>query len=243
MISVSFFSALLGGVLTFFAPCTLPLIPAYIAFIGSAHTEGRGRKKLFANAVMFVIGFSLVFLLYGLASGALGKYLVLYRKEIAQIGGVAVVFFGLAMLGALRLPKFLSPGMGKLPHFVRRGTPLGSFLLGFFFAFGWSPCLGPILGTILVLAGESGTALFGGMLLLTYALGFAIPFLLVAFLYGSAFHYVSHLERYLPYITRAGGVLMLLIGFLLIVGEFGMLNAWITGAFGGFGYDTLMEYM
>ena len=247
MLDISVISAFIGGLLTFLAPCTLPLIPAYLAFIGgSVSTEkkhGSVRRGLLLNALAFVLGFSVIFILFGMASGAVGTYLVLYRKLLAQIGGVVVLLFGISMLGFFTLPSLSATWGGFIPKWLKPGTLKGSFLLGLLFALGWSPCLGPILGTIYILAITKGTILSGGALLFVYALGLAIPFLFVAFLYGSAWTYVPTLSKYLPIISKIGAVLLIVIGILLIIGQFGILNTWVLTLFGDIGYDRFIELM
>ncbi len=244
MPDVNFISALIGGLLTFLAPCTLPLIPAYLAFIGGSSVDGRktkfSRHRFFLNAVLFVLGFSVVFIVFGLASGTLGKFLVLNRLLISQVGGVLICFFGLSLLGVFPKMKGFSY---RPPAFISSGSPLGGFALGFLFALGWSPCLGPILGTILILASTGGTAFSGALLLATYSLGLAIPFLLVALLYGSAFTYVAKLQTYLPTISKIGAVLIIAIGMLLIVGQFGILNSWAQYIIGPLALDRFMDFM
>lgn len=247
MLDISVVSAFVGGLLTFLAPCTLPLIPAYLAFIGGAagdKSKGKSvRRRLLLNALFFVLGFSLVFILFGMVSGALGTYLVLYRKLLAQIGGVVILLFGISMLGFFSLPSISGTWGGFIPKWIQAGTLKGSFLLGLLFALGWSPCLGPILGTIYILAITKGTIFFGGFLLFVYALGLALPFLFVAYLYGSAWSYVTPLSRFLPVVSKIGGILLIIIGLLLVIGQFGMLNTWAISLFGDIGYDRFIELM
>lgn len=251
MFEVTFFSALFGGLLTFLAPCTLPLIPGYIAFISGEKGDGHFRRRIMVNALLFVLGFSSVFITYGVASGVLGKFLILHRATIAAIGGVVVIVLGLSMLNLFTLPTFsvLLPSVGAFWRKVFswgglfNGSTLGAFLLGFLFALGWSPCLGPILGTILLLASTTGTMLSGGLLLGVYSLGLAIPFLLIAFFCGSSFAYVPKLERYLPVVNRVGGVLIVGIGLLLVFGQFGMLNTWAGEILGDRFLNGMVQYM
>ncbi len=247
MFDISVISAFIGGLLTFLAPCTLPLIPAYLAFIGgttgqSAHGTSV-RRNLLLNAVCFILGFSFVFIVFGMASGALGTYLVLYRKILAQIGGVVVILFGISMLGVFTLPSISAGWGGFVPKWLKAGTTKGSFLLGLLFALGWSPCLGPVLGTIYILAVTKGTVLAGGALLFVYSMGLALPFLVVAYLYGSAWTYVGTLGKFLPVISKAGAVLLIVIGLLLVIGQFGMLNTWVINLIGDIGYDRFVELM
>lgn len=244
MIEVSIFSALLAGLITFFAPCTLPLLPGYVAFIGGGE-EGPGlRRRTIANALLFVLGFSVVFMAYGIASGSLGKFLILYRTEIAQAGGFIVILLGFSLLDLFTLPPFFSRiGSWRLPQGISAGSPMGALILGFLFALGWTPCLGPILGTILLLASTGGTALLGGLLLGVYSLGLAIPFLLVAFFYGSTFASLPKLRRYLPLIRRIGGMMIIIVGLLLVLGQFGILNTWAGEIFGDRLFDAMLRYL
>ncbi len=250
MIEVSYISALIGGLLTFLAPCTLPLIPAYIAFISSnGHDKGSrtfSHSRLLENALMFVIGFSTVFIFFGIISGAISKFLFEYRPLLSQVGGIIIILLGLSMLGVFSLPQirsFIKLPTFKLPGYVVPGSRLGGFLLGFMFALGWSPCLGPVLGTILLLAGASGTVMNGALLLATYSLGLAIPFLLVAYLYGKTFVYVTRLQKYLPIISRIGALMIIAIGFLLLIGQFGILNFWASQLLGGLHMERFVEFM
>ena len=249
MIEVSYISALIGGILTFLAPCTLPLIPAYIAFIGGGNQEGGvapfSRNRLLTNALFFISGFSMIFILFGMASGVLGTYLILYRSTIAQVGGVIIILFGLGMMGLFRLPQI--PPLFRIDR-IRTilppaGSKRGAFMLGLMFSLGWSPCLGPVLGAIFGLAVVSATVVSGATLLATYALGLAIPFLLVAYVYGSAMTYVIQLQKYLSLISKIGGACIVLIGFLLLIGQFGMLNTWAVHFFGDLGFNSFVELM
>lgn len=244
MIEIGYISALVGGLLTFLAPCTLPLIPAYIGFLAGSEKNvdaaTRGRR-IMMNAFLFTLAFSIVFVFFGLVSGALGQFFVMHRAFISRIGGALVIMLGLSMLGLFNLPQFFSGK--KLPKILQPGRPSSAFMLGLLFALGWSPCLGPILGTILVLAGTGGTAAHGAALLLVYSLGLAIPFLAVAAIYGASFAYLRSISRVLPYVNRIGGALFVVIGLLLIMGDFGLLNVWVTDIFGDTWYTGLMDYM
>lgn len=248
MSEVSFFSAFLGGILTFLAPCTLPLIPGYLAFIGGTGMTTQGaksddrRSQVMRNALLFVLGFSLIFILFGMASGAIGKFLVLYRTPIAQMGGLIIVYLGLSLCGLLPLPRFLSPQFPGFSGRLTAGSRSGALLLGILFALGWSPCLGPILGAILLLAATGGTIFSGGLLLSVYAAGLALPFLLVAWLYGATFLYITKLEPYLRYTQLIGGVMLIFVGALLVIGQFGILNMWAGELFNGRLFQLMLNY-
>lgn len=246
MSDVTIVSAFIAGLLSFLAPCTFPLVPAYLGFLAGDHAEGEGdvalrRRVVMTNALLFVIGFTAVFMLFGLTSGFLGKFLILHRATIAQVGGAVVVLFGLAQLRIIRLPNIVSRRVSS--ERLVPGRPISAFLLGLFFGFGWSPCLGPILGTILLLAGTSGTLFSGALLLLVYSLGIALPFLLLAYFYGRAFASVVAFARYLPAVERVSGVFLVTVGLLLVLGKFGLFNVWIGALFEGEWYERLMDHM
>jgi len=182
-----------------------------------------------------------------------------------MILGIVAIFASLLALGyagylSSRIMK-ISPGTpkmqeiadaikeGAMAYMARQYKTIAVFaviitiLLGFLFALGWSPCLGPILGTILLLASTTGTTLSGGLLLGVYSLGLALPFLLIAFFYGSSVAYVPKLERYLPLVNRIGGVLLVVIGLLLVFGQFGMLNTWAGEILGDRLFNGMVQYM
>lgn len=247
MNEVGIFSALFGGLLTFLAPCTFPLIPAYVGFLAGAG-EGTAKdgstalkRKILTNGVLFVLGFTSVFMFFGLISGAVGVFFALHRMFFTQIGGVVIILFGLFMLKIIRLPSLFR--RSGIPKVLAPGRPSSSFLLGFFFGFGWSPCLGPILGTILLLAGTTGSVGYGAFLLFCYSLGLAVPFLLIAYFYGTSFSYIVKLQSFLPMVEKVAGVLLIIIGTMLLIGEFGMFNVWIGESWRGSWYEQLMDYM
>ncbi len=216
--------AFIAGLITFLAPCTLPLVPAYLGFISGVAPEDlqhpasvRGaRQRIFLNGLFFVFGFMFVFILFGTLAGFLGSAFVPARLWLARLGGFFVIFFGLMMLGTFRLPA-LSKEYRPTPHrLFSRGTPASSLAIGGAFAFGWSPCVGPILGSILLFAGTTGTAVEGAFLLAIFSLGLAIPFLLVALGVSSASQAINRFFALLnklraPILACAG----LLIGFLV----------------------------
>lgn len=242
MSDVNIFSALLGGILTFLAPCTFPLIPAYIGFLaGGVTADAQLRLRIMRNALLFVLGFTLVFMSFGLLSGALGKFLVLHRLFLSQVGGAMVIVLGLLLLLRVPLPDLF--GSSLLPSWITPGRPTSAFLLGLFFGLGWSPCIGPILGSILFLASTSGSVVIGASLLFVYSIGLAIPFLLVALLYGTAFTYVTALGKFLPFIERAAGIFLIILGSLLVFGKFGLFTVWLSVERLGDWYGQLMNFM
>ncbi|HSE34675.1 MAG TPA: cytochrome c biogenesis protein CcdA [Candidatus Paceibacterota bacterium] len=246
MIDIDLVSAFVAGLLTFFAPCTYPLIPGYLGFIGGesvlGNTKKEGlRKRMMLNASIFLASFSLIFILLGAVSGAIGGTLFLYKDVLARVGGGLIVIFGLSLLGAVPWLKFPSWTV-RLPAWARPGTLSGSALLGLILASAWTPCLGPVIGSIFILAGASGTVFSGIVLFGLYALGFSLPFLLLAYFFGSAMHTTQALSRYVPIFAFASGALLVITGILLALGKFGALTSFVASLVeGGAWMDMIMN--
>ena len=244
-------SAFVAGILTFLAPCTLPLVPAYIGFISGVSTKDlddpekarSARRKIFINGVFFTLGFSLVFIAFGTLAGILGQGLVPYRIWLTRIGGVLVILFGLFMLGAFNISFLQVDKRIKLPSFIKVGKPSSSLAIGGAFAFGWTPCVGPILGAILLLASTEGSALTGALLLTVFSAGLAVPFLLVALGFSHATKYINKISKYLKWVSIVGGVFLILLGFLLLTNNFSLLVQYGFQIFGFLEYDALLDYL
>lgn len=243
--------AFIAGILTFLAPCTLPLVPAYLGFISGVSAEEiqdpkktkAVRMKIFRNGFFFIAGFSGVFVLLGAAAGFLGHTLFQQRIWLSRVGGVFVILFGLFMLDVLKLP-FLSRNMQfKIPAFFQRGKVTNSFVLGAAFGLGWTPCVGPILGSILTLAASSATVGEGAVLLAVFSLGLAIPFLIIAASIGSASTYLAKASRYLHIVSIVGGVFLIFLGILLLTNSFGAWIAYFYRLFDFINYDKLLDYL
>ncbi|TSD05601.1 MAG: cytochrome c-type bioproteinis protein [Parcubacteria group bacterium Greene0714_7] len=235
-----------AGLLTFFAPCTLPMVPGYLGFISGVSTaeeRGRHRGKIFWNGVSFIFGFSLVFIVLGTVAGLLGAAFAPYQIWISRAAGVLVVLFGLSMIGFLKIPILNKEHHMKAPQFFKRGNPLGSFLFGGAFSLGWTPCVGPILGSILLLASTGTTALQGALLLSVFSLGLAVPFLIIAFSVNSAEKYLVKMTPYLNAVTVIGGVFLIALGVLLLTNKMPVFLAWTYGALEFLHYDKLLEHL
>lgn len=219
--------AFIAGVLSFLSPCVLPLVPSYLAYVGgSGAREGssRGRWSMLRSSLFFVLGFSLVFVGLGASASALGGLLSAYRYELTLLGGVLILLFGLLMLG-LRLP-WLQRDVRLRFHGETR-TPVGAVLLGMAFAAGWTPCIGPVLGAALTVAGTSGTLGEGVTLLAFYALGLAVPFLLAALMLESFTRFTAGFQRYLPWVERVSGLILVGAGILMLTGSYTALNGYL----------------
>jgi len=247
--------AFIAGLVMFLAPCTLPLVPGYLGFISgvsaadlhsSAADAARAKKKIFLNGVFYVLGFSLVFIILGSLFGLGGASFVHYRIWLSRIGGVFVIFFGLSLLGLSRLPFFSI--LNSEHHFVpfralKPGNPVSSFLFGATFAFGWTPCIGPILASVLLLASTTATVSQGAMLLAVFSLGLGIPFLIVAALIGSVAVPLQSFFPYLHYVAMISGIFLVIVGFLLVTNHFGYWFGSFYGALEFVHYNALQRFL
>jgi len=221
-------TAFVGGLLTFASPCVLPLIPVYLSvLVGGSIDEVAGAKrrfKLLVNGTLFVLGFLSVFVLLGLGASAFGKFLVQYRLVFQQLGGMMVFFFGLKFLGVANLSvldrekRFNFGGSGRI-------SPLGAVAIGITFAFGWTPCIGPILGSILTLAAISTDSLAGGAwLLLLYGLGLGVPLLVVALFAQQGVSVLRKLHRLIPRLEKATGAVLVIVSILMVTDSLGIMT-------------------
>lgn len=214
--------ALGAGVISFTSPCTLPLVPGYVSFMSGV---GAGRGRTLAAAVLFVTGFAIVFTALGAVASGVGQALLENRPLLQRLAGALILLMGLALLAgsipglAGRGPLALLQEEGRpLLERVRPGPP-GAFFLGIAFAAGWTPCIGPVLGSILVLAGARATLAQGAGLLFLYSLGLGVPFLLAALFLERFQSAGGWLRRHLRAVNAAGGLLLVLMGALLLAGR------------------------
>jgi cytochrome c-type biogenesis protein len=239
MDSVSFAVAFLAGFLSFLSPCVLPLVPAYLGFVTGMSLddlEGQvSRRRVLVPAVFFVCGFSLVFLLLGASATLAGQFFRQYQDWIARIGGVVVILFGLHLIGVFRLAPLLREKRLHLSSSPR--GYLGAAAAGLAFGAGWTPCIGPVLGTLLTWAAVRDTMWSAMGLLVAYSAGLAVPFLLAAAATGSFLRIFRKYRRLIPVMEKASGVLLLAVGLLLVTGTFTALSAF----FARFTPDFLLE--
>jgi len=224
---VSLVMAFFAGLLTFLSPCVLPLIPAYISFITGMSIDdlvsGREEKskmtgRIFLEMVLFILGFSLVFILLGASASYFGKFVLSHLKLLRTIGGILVILFGLYIAGIFNISFF---GYERKIHLKMKPTNiLGSFIVGIVFALGWTPCVGPILGTILTYAGTQETVSKGIFLLSSYSLGLGIPFLVSGLAVNLFLRGFRKIKKYSRPISVVTGGLLILFGILILTGKF-----------------------
>lgn len=227
--ALGFLVAFAAGLLSFLSPCVLPLVPSYVGFLtGMTLPEVTGRRRVaLTHALLFVSGFSLVFILLGASATALGRALNYYQVWLQRLGGVLIILFGLLCLGVFN-PTLLS--QERRLHLERKPVGyLGSVLVGMAFAAGWTPCIGPVLGAILGLAATSADVSRGMLLLAVYSAGLALPFLVAAVAVDSFLDWFQRFRRFLPWVMRISGVMLVFVGILLITGEFTRLAGWLQG--------------
>ncbi|HVM42235.1 MAG TPA: cytochrome c biogenesis protein CcdA [Gemmatimonadales bacterium] len=227
--------AFLAGLLSFLSPCVLPLVPSYLSFITgvSGVTELESRRHLaLVHAMLFVAGFSIIFIALGATATELGLLLKSWQAWVERVGGALIVLFGLYTLGVLRIGVLSREARVQLSN--KPLGFLGSVLVGMAFGAGWTPCIGPILGSILLYASSRADLGEGLRLLAAYSLGLAIPFLVAAWALEAFLRWFQRFRRYVRWVEIVAGVLLVAVGLLLLTGSFTVLSGWMQGLTPGF---------
>jgi cytochrome c-type biogenesis protein len=231
--NVTLLAAFVAGFLSFISPCVLPLIPGYISFVSGVSVEemradvtpATSRLQVFLTSLAFVLGFSIVFVLLGASATAIGKFMFAKLPLLSKIAGAILIVFGLHTMGVFRL-SFLE--VEKRVHANRKPAgPLGAILIGMAFAFGWTPCIGPILGGILAIAGSKNSVGEGVTLLAVYSMGLGIPFLLTSLAINQFFGAAKRIRRYYHAIELASGALLIAIGLLIVTGQLTIITRYL----------------
>jgi cytochrome c-type biogenesis protein len=236
---VSYLAAFGAGIFSFISPCVLPLVPGYISFISgvsfdqmqspTAAEAARTRRQMLVTSLAFVLGLALVFIAFGASATALGKTLVRYKGTLEKVGGVLLVIFGLHLAGLFRI-KFLDRDT-RMQTNKQPAGPLGAIVVGMAFAFGWSPCIGPILGGILAIAGSRNSVGEGISLLAVYSAGLGIPFLLTALAVDKFFVASKRIRKHYKKIEIFAGSLLVILGVLIFTGQFTQITRYIDRMF------------
>jgi cytochrome c-type biogenesis protein len=225
-------AAFLAGILSFLSPCVLPLVPGYVSLISGASVEQlqsperRMLRTVMLHSLTFVLGFSVVFIALGAVATGVGQVVNQYHSLLSKIAGIVVIIFGLHLTGLLKIKALYAD---KRLHEIKGGaSAMGSFAVGFAFAFGWTPCIGPILATILVLAGAQATVWKGIILLAVYSLGLAVPFLLTSLGVDRFLAFYGRFRRHLHTVEVFSGVLLIAIGVLIFLNNLRLLSGYLS---------------
>ena len=228
--SVGILVALMAGIFSFLSPCVLPLVPSYLSFVTGMSLEdlqdGVDRKATFIHSLLFVAGFSIIFITLGASASFLGVYLRVYEVWITRVGGVLIFILGLHMTGIFRIAPLMRERRVHVND--KPAGYLGTLGVGAAFGAGWTPCIGPVLGAILTLAGTQDTVWSGVLLLSVYSLGLAIPFLVSALALDFFLGAFSKFRRFLPIVEKASGVMLIILGLLLATGSFTILSTYLV---------------
>jgi cytochrome c-type biogenesis protein len=222
----------LAGLLSFLSPCVLPLVPGYVSLISGTSVDqlqSANRKlsrSVLLNSVMFILGFSVVFIALGAVATGIGQFMNIYRRQLMQVAGVVIIIFGLHLIGVFKIKALLAD---KRLHDVKgSGTALGAFLIGFAFAFGWTPCIGPILAGVLAIASSQDTVVKGVLLLAVYSAGLAVPFLLTSLGVERFLAFYSRFRRHLHTVEVVSGVFLVVVGALILTRHFTILSSYLS---------------
>jgi len=235
-VSVPVVTVFLQGIISFFSPCVLPLLPLYIGYL-SGGTGVRGedgrmhyqQKKVLGHTLCFVVGISFAFFVLGLGVSAIGTFFRTKQMIFARIGGILIVLFGLYQLGVFGTSKVLGKER-RLPFQMNRFamSPVTAFLMGFTFSFAWTPCVGPALTSVLLMAASAGTKTMGFLLIGVYTLGFVLPFLLVGFFTTSLLEFFRKHGNVVQYTVKLGGILMIIMGILMFTGKMNAVTGYLS---------------
>ncbi len=227
--SVSLFVALVAGILSFLSPCVLPLVPSYLSFVTGMSLEdlqqGVDRRATLIHSLLFVAGFSIIFITLGASASFLGVFLRYYEVWIARIGGALIIVLGLHLTGIFRIAPLMRERRVQVND--KPAGYVGTIGVGAAFGAGWTPCIGPVLGAILTLAGTEESVGAGVVLLSVYSLGLAIPFLISALALDLFLNTFSRFRRLLPLVEKASGVMLIVLGLLLATGSFTILSSYL----------------
>ncbi len=224
--------AFFAGLFSFLSPCVLPLVPGYVSMISGAGIEelkspqGQLRRRVMMNSIGFILGFSVVFITLGAVSTGIGQVAAQFKHTLSIVAGVVVIVFGIHLTGIFQIKWLLQDA--RLHNVKGNSTLIGAFVIGFAFAFGWTPCLGPILSLILGFASQEDTLVKGILLLAVYSLGLAVPFLATSLLMERFLKFYSRFRSYMHALEVFSGGVMIALGLLLVTGRFTLISSWLS---------------
>lgn len=241
MLDISAGAAFLAGLVSFITPCVLPVVPPYLAYIaGVSFAELKGEtvdseqrrrvnRRVFYSALLFVLGFTTVFVLLGATASFIGQAMARYFDVLSKVAGLAILILGIHYTGLVRIPLLYREARVDVKQSPT--SLLSAYFIGLAFAFGWTPCVGPVLASVLFLAGSEGTAFQGAWLLLVYSLGMGLPFLFAALFAGQFLSVSSRIKRHMAVVEKFIGAMLILTGLLLVTGKFAVIGFWLLETF------------
>lgn len=227
----SIIAAFFAGLVSFLSPCVLPLVPGYVSMISGVGVEelktpqAQLMRRVMVNSIGFILGFSSIFIAEGLAATSIGSALGMYKHTLARVAGIVIIIFGLHLTGIFKIKALYTDA--RLHSVKGSSTLIGAFVIGFAFAFGWTPCIGPILAAILAVAASQRTVPKGILLLAIYSLGLAVPFLLTSLGIDRFLSFYGRFRRHLHAVEVASGVLLIVIGALFVTRHFTVLSGYL----------------
>lgn len=234
---LTYFLVFFGGILSFFSPCVIPLIPIYMGYLsGSAKKiDDKGRviyvqKKVFFNTLFFVFGICTAFFILGLSFTTIGDSLIENKELFSKVGGILIIMLGLFQLGVIKNRNLQKEF--KYHNKIRKMSPIVAFITGFTFSFAWSPCVGPLLSSVLILASSSESKILGNMLVLLYSLGFIIPFLLLGSFTTRVLNFLRRNQSLLKYCVKLGGIVLIFMGVLTFIGKMESISKYFSNPLG-----------
>lgn len=243
MFDISIAGAFMAGLLSFLSPCVLPLVPPYLCFLAgvgigelsgsSGRLEARQSRRIVMMAGAFVLGFTTVFVALGATASTIGTVVTAYFETLSIIAGALILIMGLHFLGWLRIPLLYREARFQTER--KPASMIGAYLVGLAFAFGWTPCVGPVLATVLMVAGAEGTAARGATLLAAYSLGIGVPFLLAAVFAGPFLNLMARFRRHMPVVEKTMGAALVVTGLLFMTGTMPVLAGWLLQTFPALG--------
>lgn len=237
MLDVSLGAALIAGLLSFVSPCVLPIVPPYLAWLAgisfdelkNAAPQAVQRRRVVVAAIAFVLGFTTVFVALGATASVIGNTIAQYFDTLSIIAGVLIIAMGLHFLGVFRIAMLYREARVQVDK--KPAGPLGAYVIGLAFAFGWTPCVGPVLAAILFIAGSEGTTLRGALLLAVYSLGIGIPFMLAAIFASRFLAWTSRFKQHMRKVEMAMGTLLVVTGVLFVTGQMSAISYWLLETF------------